>query len=319
MRTAHTASVSSIIALAWIIAAVPMAWAQPVTKDTTDTAPIEQVIVTAPRLSAEIKSFVQSYAMPSLSAPVVARWKNPICPNTFGFLQQKDDDFVTLRIRQIAASANVRLATPPCRANIQVYFAAKPQALLDSIRSHGGSRLLSANPSQAERLAVFKRPIQAWYATGTRDEYNGVLGSDDIEDGGWSGCICDITVPPMPGSGVRMMNPDPVRAGVRSEFAHIYVIADINQTSSYSFNAVADYIAMLALSEIRTFDACQELPSITNLIVPDCDASRKPGAITETDLAYLRGIYSVDPGEALKTQQSDIAAQMEATLSDARP
>ena len=223
---------------------------------------------------------------------------------------------MTLRIRQIAASANVPMATPPCRANIHVYFAAKPQELLDSIRGHGGSRLLSANPSKAERLAVFQYPIQAWYATGTRDEHNGVLGSDDIADGGWSGCICDIPIPPQPGSGVRVRDDDPIRAGVRSEFAHVYVIADVNQTAGYSFNAVADYIAMLALSEIRTFDACQELPSITNLIAPDCEASRKPGAITDIDLAYLRGIYSIDPGESLKTQQSDIAAQMESTLSN---
>ena len=127
------------------------------------TLRIETVIVTAPKLSAEIKTFVQSYAMPSQSAPVIARWKNGICPKTLGFAEQKDNDFVTSRIRQIAVMAGAPMVTVPCRVNIEVFFTSEPQKLLDGIRSNGGSRLLSPNPSQAKRLAVLKLTGQAWY------------------------------------------------------------------------------------------------------------------------------------------------------------
>jgi hypothetical protein len=104
---------------------------------------------------------------------------------------------------------------------------------------------------------------------------------------------------------------DAARANVRSELAHVYVIADVKQTGSYPFTAVADYVAMLALSEMRISKTCQDLPSITNLILPDCDARLKPDRATDTDLAYLKGVYSVDPGESLQNQRSDIAAVME--------
>ena len=73
---------------AWIIVFAPVAWAQPA-PNSTDAPSIEQVIVTAPKLSAAIKSFVQSYATPSLSAPVIARWKNGICPSYFWVLAAK--------------------------------------------------------------------------------------------------------------------------------------------------------------------------------------------------------------------------------------
>ena len=295
------------------------AWAQPAAKDSSDAPAIEQGIVTAPKLSAEIKGFVQSYAMRSPSAPVIARWKNGICPKTFGFSEQKNNDSLTSRIRQIAALAGAPVSAAPCKVNIEVYFTPKPQEMLDGIRSHGGSRLLSPNTSQAERVAVFNHPIQAWYATGTRDEHNGKLMFDNDEDGFWDGCVCEIGVPPPPGSVVRMPDSDQLRAGVRSELVHVYVIADVNRTANYRFAAVTDYIAMMALSEVRTFDVCQQLPSVANLTAPDCDAGRKADAISDTDLAYLQGVYGIDPGEALSTQQTDIAARIENALLGKSP
>ncbi len=314
MKTANSATVLPIVTLGWIIAVVPMALAQPVTKDITDTASIEQVIVTAQKLSTEIEGFVGSYATRSLAGTgVITRWKNGICPATYGFSDRQDNDFVTSRIRQIAAMVGAPVAALPCRPNIHVYFASKPQELLDSIREHGGSRALTATPSKAKQIAIINSPIQAWYATGTRDEHNGLLTFDDNDDNGWGGCICDIGPPP--GPGVRVLDSDGVRANLRSELVHVYVIADVNQTKVFRFTAVSDYIAMLALTEMRTSGVCQQLPSITNLTYSDCDDGLKPNEVTDTDLAYLKGIYSVDPGEGLRNQQDDIAAEMEKTLA----
>ena len=106
----------------------------------------------------------------------------------------------------------------------------------------------------------------------------------------------------------------PNRANVRSELAHVYIVANVKQTNNYRFAAVADYIAMLTLSEVRISGKCQDLPSITNLILSGCDGRLRPDQATDSDLADLRGIYRVDPGEALRNQQNDIAAEMEKEL-----
>jgi hypothetical protein len=88
---------------------------------------------------------------------------------------------------------------------------------------------------------------------------------------------------------------------------HVTVIAEVGQTKDYRFSAVADYIALQALTEMRVADDCQDLPSISNLIFPGCAA---PDQASDADFAYLKGPYKVDPGAGLGSQQDDIAAQM---------
>jgi hypothetical protein len=73
--------------------------------------------------------------------------------------------------------------------------------------------------------------------------------------------------------------------GLRSEFFHVVVVADLNKLAGYAIGSLADYIAMLALSQTDAFDACQELPSITNLMSVGCDTSRKTNAISDNDQA----------------------------------
>ena len=298
-----------LLVLAWFTAMGSVAQAQPVL---AADPPIEQVIVTATRLSTEIKSFVKSYATRALSGTgTITRWHVGACAAVTGFARQQDNDFVTARIRQIATEVGAPVAPAPCRANIHIYFTAQPQALLDSIRDHGGARLLTPTPSRASSIAAFSHPIQAWYATATREEYSGTLSFDDNDENGWSGCVCDIGPPPS-GAGVRMREGDALRAGARSEMANVTVIADVGQTRDYRFSAVADYIALLALTEMKVADACQELPSVTNLIFPGCAA---PDQASDADLAYLKGVYKVDPGAGLGSQQDDIEAEMEKVMA----
>ena len=301
------------LVLAGVIVPAAMAWAQPAS---TVAPPVEQIIVTAQKLSTEIKGFVGSYATRSLAGTgVITRWKKGISAQRLPVFPIGRDDFVTSRIRKIAVMAGAPVAALPCKPNIHVYFASKPQELLDAIRENGGARVLTATPSKAKQIAIMNSPIQAWYATGTRDEHNGLLTFDNNDDNGWNGCICDIGPPP--GPGVRVLDPNGTRAGLRSELVHVLVIADVNQTKVFRFTAVSDYIAMLALTEMRTSGVCKQLPSITNLTHSDCDDGlrspmRKPPTPT---LPYLKGVYSVDPGEGLRTQQKDIAAEMEKTLT----
>jgi hypothetical protein len=69
--------------------------------------------------------------------------------------------------------------------------------------------------------------------------------------------------------------------GLRSEFFHVVVVADLNKLAGYAIGSLADYIAMLALSQTEAFYACQELPSITNLMSVGSDTSSKTNAISD--------------------------------------
>jgi hypothetical protein len=213
---------------------------------------------------------------------------------------------VTARIREVADEVGAPQQTSACHANIDVIFTDKPQAVLDRIRAEGGASLLGPRPSQAETVGTMRYAIQAWYATATRDTDGKLSGDNQDGDGIWSSTWRDVPRTAVTGSLLR--------TDLRSELTHIYIIADTNKTQNYLLGAVADYVAVLALSQTQSFEDCKTIPSITNLISPNCGADVKPTAMTDTDMALLKAIYSMDAGMNLRGQQSYISLEIAQSL-----
>ena len=100
--------------------------------------------------------------------------------------------------------------------------------------------------------------------------------------------------------------------GQRSALYHVLIVVDPSQLQEYGMGPLSDYIAMLALTQVASLDACQQLPSIMNMLVKQCD--RKSDGLSENDRAYLQGLYKMSPGGRLRTQRDEIAYQMEQEL-----
>ena len=54
--------------------------------------------------------------------------------------------------------------------------------------------------------------------------------------------------------------------------------------------------------------------SIANLTAPGCDHALQTQVLSDSDLAYLRALYSVDPRDSLVQQQGKIALAMKKIL-----
>jgi hypothetical protein len=63
------------------------------------------------------------------------------------------------------------------------------------------------------------------------------------------------------------------------------VAATANEVTGMSIGAVSDHIAMLVLSQSQSPDTCSQLPSIVDLMAPNCRDREKPTQITAGDLA----------------------------------
>ena len=100
--------------------------------------------------------------------------------------------------------------------------------------------------------------------------------------------------------------------GLRSVFDQIIIVADLTKLADYEIGALADYISLLALTQLNGLDACQQLPSIVNLLVDGC--MQKANALTDNDFAYLSGLYKMGPDRTSRIQQDEIAYQMEQSL-----
>jgi hypothetical protein len=103
-----------------------------------------------------------------------------------------------------------------------------------------------------------------------------------------------------------------INSAVRSGFNHVLIVVDTGKLAGRKFNPLADYIAMLALTQLSSPDVCQQLPSIVNMLAADCDQAME--GLTATDLAYLRGLYKMDADKDLLRQQNEIADRMQEAL-----
>ncbi|HEY4076602.1 MAG TPA: hypothetical protein VGM26_06675 [Rhizomicrobium sp.] len=272
--------------------------------------PVESVIVTAPAQRPEdaLNQFIISHAAPTPALGKIGRWKTGICPVTLG-LPDKFNLFVTQRIIRVAMLAGTPLDTnEPCRPNVLVLATPEPQALLDFVRAKRPALLGFHYRPQAQRLSAMRLPIQAWYSTATEDFHGFVSADLPSWDLGYGVMSTSGGAPSMYVSGSRMGD------GLKSEFTTAIIIVDTNRIAGQTIGALADYIAMLALSQAQTYDDCQPVPTITNLMSSGCSDGMKPDAITDIDATYLRGLYKMDAGRTLLGERGSIAYAMKKEL-----
>jgi len=289
---------------------------------------LERVTVTAARPSPEaINSFILFHGAATRLTGKLARWRMGICPRAEGLVPQ-DAVYLAQRIRDVAASVGAPVnKDAACKTNIRIVFTAQPQDFLDTIRKQNRDALGYADTlRQGAQLATVTRGVQAWYVTATQD----VRGNRELDTarpangltmtmpayfpsatGGNALAQGAITLN-LPSARSRAVTGNRLDDGLSSEFDHILIVADPDKLKTVEARTLADYIAVLALSQPDTIDRCETLPSIVNLLTPGCQTVT--ASITDGDLAYLRGLYRMTTAASLQVQRSELRYQMEKTL-----
>jgi hypothetical protein len=291
----------------------------------TATQPDEAVRAPAATPAETLDQFAKSFATPTRLTGKIARWDSGICPVTVG-QPPLYASFVTKRVKEVATAVGAPVdANASCKPNIEIVFTTTPQELLDNVRQHQTDLLgYAESSSQKDRLAMVTHPIQAWYMTETKDLHgrSTIDGARRSVGGGTTlSCFTCSRCPYCMGVNAPLLDLPEVNSavtgstikdGVRSIFFHAIIVVDSNRMAGHRIGPLADYIAMLALTQLNSLDTCQQLSSIVNMMAADCD--QKVDGITATDLAYLRGLYKMDADKSLLFQQSEIANVMEDTM-----
>jgi len=273
-----------------------------------DAAP-EDVTVTGTKSREVLRGFVQSFAAPTRITGKLARWESGICPLTLG-LRSQAVTFINKHVKDVAALVGApRDDRPGCKPNIEIVFTTSPQGLMDWVRQkHPDFLGYHDNSIQADRLASVTHPIQAWYTTATRD-FNGHVQIDAKNVAGGGVQVGNVYLPDAKAyavSGTRLGD------GLSSGFHHVIIAIDPGKMAHYEMGSLADYIAMLALTQLTSLDTCQQLPSIVNMLAQDC--AQKSSALTENDIAYLQGLYRMRGDQPLAIQRGQVSYQMEQRL-----
>ena len=237
--------------------------------------------------------FVRSYATVNAFNYVV-RYRARLCVGVVG-LPPDQAAKVKNRIEAVAQSLTQRLYAfnQGCGGyrNLTIEFTADPQHRLDEIAAKS-PRVLGDAHSATRNVKTVSRPIQAWYQT--RD----------------CGDVC----------------------GPERFYEHLYetlVLVDQKRTSGADLTTIADYVAMLALSEPKSPAGCQTLPSVLDLYAGPCQGRAAPTGLTPSDLAYLKAVYTAEdriwqpvwnegPG-GFPPKPDDVAGRMGQLLSGAAP
>lgn len=286
----------------------------------TATPRIENVTVTGARTRQAIEGFVQSLAVPTHVTGKIARWEDGICPTLVG-LKRAFAGFILKRVKDIAAQAGAPVnAKSDCAPNIAIVFTTQPQALLDNMKKKQPQLLgYYDNSSQLDALARISRPIQAWYTTATRD----LRGNVEVDGGKTAGTGLDISYAcPPPQDGMCTLHLSNAHGasvtgnrlgdGMRSTLYTVVIVANPDRLVDDEMGTLADYIAMLALAQVNTPDACQTLPSILNLLAGAC--AGKSNALTGNDLGYLTALYKMSPDRTIQVQRGEMTYQMQQSL-----
>lgn len=275
------------------VLSTPTASAQ--ASSTVDTLTVVAPKIEQEKLPALVNRFVEAHSAAS-RIDQLSRWAGPVCPQTGG-LSTPFDAFVTARVKAVAASVGAPVEKRPnrnfpCKTNLLIVFTTTPQTLMDDVRKHHPQMLGFHYAAQAQRLATVNHPIQAWYMTGTAPEG----GNAEIDD--------EFHRLPAGSAGSRLTS------RISSRFMGVLVVIDANRIVGHQIGAIADGAAMLSLAHAAEVKGCSELPTILDFLNPDCPAAADPPGLTRYDVAYLKGLYSIDPEEHLSAQRSEIGSRI---------
>jgi hypothetical protein len=280
---------------------------------------VENVIVTAPALRTEraLDNFIIAHSKPTQWLGKIARWKNGICPLAVGLSPQLNL-YISQRIIRVAMMTGAPLDKgETCRPNILVIATDQPQAFLDFMITKRPALLGAHYISQRKKIATMNLPVQAWYSTATEDFWG--LISADLPSGelGYgvmsSSYVAGSSTGVLVGQGAHVSGSH-LGDGLQSELSTAVILMDTQKIAGLQIGPLADYVTMLALSQGQSYDTCQDVPTINNLMAPNCAAELKPVALTDIDATYLRGLYKMDAGQSYRGQRSSIVFAMKKEL-----
>jgi hypothetical protein len=191
------------------------------------------------------------------------------------------------------ASVSMPLGTSGCRANFFVIVSTHPEA---DLKAWWGNRVLRFAESRAERSFIeTPRPVRIWYNTGLIDSYGG-SGATTVMVGNTFG-----STPVFRGADLPLL-----QFSELPDLSSVIAVVDFNRVVGLDLGQLADYIAMMGLTELKPDADIGELPSILRLFTTSGDA--RPQGLTAWDRTFIRELYATDT--MYRGQRIEIAQRM---------
>lgn len=276
------------------------------------------IVVVGERTEEAVRGFVAAMSAPARGVDQLARWDRRICPGVAG-LRGRYAQFLIDRMAQRAFDVDLDVGEPGCRPNILIVVTTDPDSVARELYDDHPAALgyfdESGEATRGRRMlrATFLNsdaPVRWWHvshaASATGQEFTRPSGGMcALGEGGVMEVMRCYPTNMASGGASRL------RATSRQDFGAAFIIVDANRLAEidYDFNALADYVAMVALAQLDPQADVSGFPSVLNLWAGGGDVS--PVALTDWDLAYLRGLYASErDARSIAAHEGDIAREM---------
>jgi hypothetical protein len=276
-----------------------------------------------PPPDAAVHAFVQSHATPTHIGQL-PRWHEPVCVGIAGIDPQRGAKIVA-RVIDLAQRVGAPVAPASCHANFAIVVSDDPQAVLDYIKQRQPVLLGYHYPSQTERIATVRYPIQAWYVTASGGKGAAVTvsigGSAGMGMGMGGGAALTGGSQASLGGGEATID-DPccavgggvagsrLTSGMTSAFAAVTVVIDARVLANHDETLVGDYVGVIGLSKTSPAQTCSPLASVLDVLVQGCAGADAITEATASDVAFLQALYATDSSNPEWMQRSSIADLM---------
>ena len=264
---------------------------------------LPQVTIEAQReaLQRRVDGFVRGLTHnPRYYDEAIPRWRAPLCFAVAGLPDEAGLAFLS-RLAQIAATAGARIARRNCEYNFYVVLTPEPDQLLKRVyrRSHGAFDRDAGMPVIRRFLSPSKpEAVRVWHNAGAVSRHDMPIHEDAscgaIVVGNHSAPVsCQFEAS-------RLVRDDVLALTLA------IVIVDTSLTKGVSYAQLADYVAMVGLTDIEQDTDVGAASTILRLFTES--AELRPTGLTEWDRAFLNALYHTE--ESSHTQRSEIAVKM---------
>jgi hypothetical protein len=242
----------------------------------------------------QIQAFIKSVANPRWDESL-ATWQIPICPLVAG-MPLDMGEFMLRRVSEAAKNADIPLAGEKCRPNFLIVVTAHPEDLVKEWwrrypRSFNEHRGIGA----IKQFELLPQAVRIWH---------------NVDDG----CPGTLTYDIAANASNRKAFPFPscsheggLGSRLRQEVVRVITsfiaIVDTDRIKTLNIGQLADYIAMVGMTEIRLDNRMSPAPSILNLF-SNADESR-PQELTVWDKAFLKALYNTYPDDATRVSKME--------------
>jgi len=278
----------------WLVGVV-LAAMVPMTASAQDVPPlVSDPLVVKAANRARTMNYVR--AATRLSDGRVSRRGPELCPVVAGAAKDVNG-YVRSRLRQVAGDVGLRFEARKCYPNLLILFSREPEAMLQQARQRGKIRYDMVSIPRIDRFKANANPVRWLSYTGEIPAY-GDIAPGGVVSGDNSGVL-----------NVRAVDSHIIQP-VASRLHYSLVVVDARKVDGVEIAALADYVSLVALADIRPDATQPDQASILNLFAEPGGPKR----MTASDQAYLRGLYKLKTDRVAPDQLGALASAMATEL-----